>query len=179
MKNAMTSVTRFNLVAVILSGFLAACANQQAATVECPEVRIPLNTERVTRFAPGEGRDITDVEVRAEIGFLSGECTVHDERVEMVFPIAVRGTKGPADTDNVEALSAFLAVSDRDRNVLSRRQLPFTLQFAGNETKVVNTDVITVTIPKTEEQSAKEFVVFLGFNLSREEYAFNREESGS
>jgi len=179
MKNATNSILRLIIGSVLAAGVLTACANRNVVHVDCPEIRIPINTDRITRFAPGDGRDITDVALRAEIGFLSGECIVYDEEIQMVFPVAIRGERGPAEDDYVEALSAFLAVANQDRQILSRRQLPFTIRFAGNETEVVNTDIITITIPKVEEQPSREFLVFLGLNLSREEYGFNREESGS
>lgn len=155
---------------------LAACA-EPTKVIPCPPILIPLDTERVTRFAPGSGRDITDVVMRGEIRFLSGECTVKDEEVEMTFPIAVRGLRGPAQKTGVEPIRLFLAVSTPDRQILNRREMDMTLNFEGNRTTTVSADTVTVVIPKKEEQSARSFILFIGLVLSEEELQYNREES--
>lgn len=167
--------TRFLLLGMCLS-LLTACA-EPTKIIPCPPILIPLDTERVTRFAPGTGRDITDVVMRGEIRFLSGECTVKDEEVEMTFPIAVRGLRGPAQKTGVEPIELFLAVSTPDREILNRREMDMTLNFVGNRTSTVSSDTVTVVIPKKEEQSAKSFILFIGLVLSEEELQFNREES--
>lgn len=168
--------TLLSVAALCVGLIVAACGGNSDVGITCPAIRIPLDTERVTRFAPGDGRDITDIELKAEVGFLSGECTVDEDEIEMVFPVVVRGRRGPAEKDGFEEISVFLAVSDRDRNILSRRELPFRLEFTGNRAEVVMQDTITIAIPKKPEQSSGDFLVFLGFNLSREELRFNNQE---
>ncbi|MEQ8440476.1 MAG: hypothetical protein RIM33_00970 [Alphaproteobacteria bacterium] len=154
---------------------LAACSNPEIA-VRCPAIRLPLGTEQVTRFAPGAGRDITDVVLQAEVKFLSGECSVGEESIDMTFPVAVRGVRGPADTDGVEQVQVFMAVSTRQREVLARREIPLTLRFVGNRTSIVTADSVSVEIPKTADQDGEDFIVFLGFVLSEEELEYNRTE---
>ncbi len=157
---------------------VAACGGPPSQVIPCPAIRIPLDTERVTRFADGPGRDITDVVMQAEIKFLSGECSVDEDEIEMTFPVAIRGVRGPADRDGIEKVDVFLAVTTRNRDVLQRRELPMTLQFVGNRTSIVSSDFVTIQIPKREDQSSKEFLVFLGLKLSKEELEYNRSESG-
>ncbi|MDW3206813.1 MAG: hypothetical protein R8L07_14850 [Alphaproteobacteria bacterium] len=171
-----------NAARAVLIGTLAlataACSSPPDEIIACPTIRIPLDTERVTRFADGPGRDITDVVMQAEIKFLSGECTVDEDEIEMTFPIAIRGVRGPADRDGVEQIEVFLAVTNRDRDVLQRRELPMTLKFVGNRTSIVSSDFVTIQIPKELDQTSKEFLVFLGLKLSKEELEYNRSESG-
>lgn len=170
-------IRRSGLLLALAGLLLAACNQPPDKLITCPNIRIPQDTERVTRFAPGDGRDITDVVLQAEVKFLSGECPIDEEEIEMTFPIAVRGLRGPADTDGVEDINVFIAVTTRDREVLQRRELPLTLRFEGNRNSIVSSDTVTVTIPKTPEQGSKNFLVFIGLVLSSEELAYNREES--
>ena len=156
---------------------LSACSGTPDKLVTCPEILIPQNTERVTRFAPGEGRDITDIVLQGEVKFLSGECEIGEEEITLDLPIAVGGTSGPADTDRTESISVFIAVSTYDRQILTRRELPMTLNFTGNRTSVVTMDTVSLDIPKKPDQTAQDFVIFLGLVLSEEELAYNREES--
>lgn len=161
-----------------LAGVAAACSSPPEVVIPCPAIRIPFDTERVTRFREGPGRDITDVVLQAEVKFLSGECTVGEEEIEMVFPIAVGGQRGPAETDGIEEVRVFLAVSTRDRQILTRRELPMTLNFSGNRTSIISSDFVTIQIPKRADQKPGEFVLFMGLALSEEEFAYNQEESG-
>lgn len=169
-----------SLAAAVSLVILSSCGDIQltdTATYSCPQILIPLDTERVTRFAPGTGRDITDVVLEAEVKFLSGECSLEEDQIVMAFPIAVRGQRGPAENDGVESMDVFLAVSTPNREVLARRQLPMTLTFEGNRTTMVSSDTVTVTIPRDDQQTVDDFIVFLGMALSEEELAFNRQES--
>jgi len=47
------------------AALLGACTPPETY-IACPNILIPLGTDRETRFAPGEGRDITDIIVQAE-----------------------------------------------------------------------------------------------------------------
>jgi len=159
----------------LCAAVLAACAQPDIA-VRCPTIRLPLGTEQVTRFADGPGRDITDVVLQAEVKFLSGSCDIFEDNIEMTFPVAVRGVRGPADQDGMERVRVFMAISTIQREVLARREIPLTLQFAGNRTSIVSADTVTVDIPKTVDQDGEDFIVFLGFVLSEEELEYNRVE---
>ena len=163
--------------AILAGATLTACAPPPDMLITCPLIRIPQNTERLTRFAPGDGRDITDVVLRAEVKFLSGECTIGEKKIVMTFPIVVRGLRGPAETDGTEPVDVFVAVTTRAKKPLSLRAWPLVLRFQGNRNVVVSSEVITVLIPKTAEQSNKDFLVYLGFRPSKEELSYNREES--
>lgn len=157
---------------------LVACSGAPDIAINCPTILRAIDTERVTRFADGPGRDITDIVLLAEVRHLSGECAVRDDEIRMTFPIAVRGERGPGDKDGVEQIGVFMHVFTRDRKPLARRELPFTLRFPGNRTTIVKSDFVTVEIPKTPEQTSNDFVIYVGMMLSQEELAFNRQESG-
>ena len=166
-------------IGLVFAGLLllSACSGSPDKLISCPEILIPQNTERVTRFAPGEGRDITDIVLQGEVKFLSGECEIGEEEITLDLPIAVGGTSGPADTDKTESISVFIAIATYDRQILTRRELPMTLNFAGNRTSVVTMDTVSLDIPKKPDQTTNDFVIFLGLVLTEEELAYNREES--
>lgn len=173
------TAARLLLIALPLA-VLTACAQPPSEVVRCPQILIPLDTERLTRFAEGDGRDITDIVLQAEVKFLSGECDVDEEEIVMEFPIAVQGSRGPAERDGQEAVEVFMHVYTADRETrLSSRDIPLTLEFVGNRTSIVVADQLTIRIPKQPDQTGAAFVVFLGLKLSREELEFNREESRS
>jgi hypothetical protein len=158
------------------AGLLAGCAASGEVAVKCPEIRIPQNTDRMTRFVPGDGRDITDVRLKAEIRYLSGTCEVKEETISMSFPLVVGAQRGPANTDGVSDVAVFVAVAKPDRTILNRRELPFKLTFPGNKVRVIAREPLTVDIPKTAGQGARDFLIFMGFALTRDELDYNRSE---
>ena len=160
----------------LVAALAAACSSDEALRVDCPAVRIPADTERLTRFRDGGGRDITDVRLQAEVKFLSGECEIEEERIVMSFPVAVAAKRGPANENGESAVSLFMAVTTPEREILTRRALPITLRFPGNRTQVVASETVSVEIPKEPEQTVSDFLVFLGFELSRAELRYNRQE---
>lgn len=155
---------------------IAGCSAGGDVTVKCPDIRIPADTERLTRFRDGGGRDITDVRLQAEVAYLSGTCTVDDEEIELSFPLAVAAQRGPANEAGAADVRLFVAVTTREREVLSRRELPLRLTFPGNKVRVNARERISIEIPKTEEQTARDFLVFLGFALEPNELEYNRTE---
>ena len=169
----------YRAIGLALTGaamFLAACSGTNELSVKCPEIRIPQNTERLTRFRSGDGRDITDVRLQAEVTYLSGECTIDDDVIEMSFPVAVAGQRGPANQEGVSPVTLFVAVATADRTILSRRELPLRLTFPGNKVRIVSRETLSVEIPREEGDAPRDYLVFLGFALSQDELTFNRQE---
>lgn len=172
-------VTMVRWAALVLMAALglSACAGSSDLGVKCPEIRIPQNTERLTRFRPGEGRDITDVRLQAEVTYLSGACEIDDEVIELGFPIAVTAQRGPANEEGLSDITLFVAVANQKREILSRRELPVRLSFPANKVRVISREEITVEIPRQEGDGVRDYLVFLGFALSAAELDFNRREN--
>ncbi len=162
-------------IALVFTLALVGCGDRGAHIV-CPEIRIPQNTDRLIQYREGPGRDITDILLEAEVKFLSGECKVQDDEVVLTFPVAVGAKRGPANTRGTGNVSLFLAVTDQERNVLSRRNMPIQLSFPGNRVNIINAETVEFEIPKAEEQPVTDFLVFIGFELTREQLQFNREQ---
>jgi len=177
MRSTRIAALRSSLTLLCGAVFLVAgCTGQGEVAIDCPEIRIPADTERLTRFRDGGGRDITDVRLQAEVTYLSGTCAVDEEEIEMSFPVAVAGQRGPANEEGVSDVRLFVAVTTRDRQVLSRRELPLRLTFPGNKVRVNARDLLSIEIPKTEAQEARDFLIFLGFVLAPNELEYNRVE---
>ena len=61
----VTGLMKRFAVFTFCAALLGACTPPETY-IACPNILIPLGTDRVTRFAPGEGRDITDIIVHAQ-----------------------------------------------------------------------------------------------------------------
>lgn len=142
--------------------------------VSCPDVRVPAETGDLVRFGPGDGRDITDVVMEAQFEEVRGECSVDDDEVQVAALVKISARQGPASTVQRGDFAFFVAVTDRKRNILSRRSVPGTVDFSGNRSRVTYFERLKIDIPKTEEQNGDSFLIFMGFELTREEVEFNR-----
>jgi hypothetical protein len=78
------------VAAIVVSG----CALEPVPP--CPQIRIDSNTASLTKFKPGEGRDISDVEYQAEIVSFEGTCKFDDDGVEAVMDVDMMISGGPA-----------------------------------------------------------------------------------
>lgn len=142
--------------------------------VYCPSIRVPEDTGLLTRFVEASEGDITDVMLEGRFTFARGICTVDDDLVEVEAYLEIGAKEGPASKSSVGQLSIFVAVSDQNRNILQRRSLPVEVDFSGNRSTVFHRERLVIEIPKSVEQRGDEFVIFTGFELTREELRFNR-----
>ncbi len=153
---------------------LVAACSSNTQVVRCPDVRVPSETGNLTRFGPGDGRDITDVVMEAQFEEVRGECSVDDDEVEVAALVKITARQGPASTVQQGTFSFFVAVTDRKRNILSRRSVQGAVDFSGNRSRVTFFERLKIDIPKTEEQTGDQFLIFMGFELTRQEVEFNR-----
>jgi len=152
---------------------VSACGSTQEI-VRCPDVKVPAETGNLTRFGPGDGRDITDVVLEAQFEEVRGECSVDDDEVQVAALVKITARQGPASAAQQGQFSFFVAVTDRKRNILSRRSVSAAVDFSGNRSNVVYYERLKIDIPKAEEASGEDFLIFIGFDLTREEVEFNR-----
>jgi hypothetical protein len=57
---------------------------------------------------------------------------------------------------------------------VAKQTLTDTMSFAGNQTRTGATDSLSETIPLANPREAANYHVFVGFQLTPEELAFNR-----
>ena len=161
------------ILAGLLAVTLAACSGAPAI-VACPDVKVVAELGNLVRFKPGDGRDITDVVMEAQFEEVRGECSVDDDEVQMALLVVLTARRGPASTVSSDDFSMVAAVTDQDRNILSRRLVPGRFDFTGNRSRVRYLERLKIDIPKQEQETGQDFIVFVGFDLTREQVEFNR-----
>ena len=161
------------IAVVLLCLGLAACAGGPSV-IACPDVKVIAELGNLVRFKPGDGRDITDVVMEAQFEEVRGECSVDDDEVEMALLVVITARRGPASQVLSDDFSLVAAVTDQDRTILSRRTVPGTFDFSGNRARVRYLERLKIDIPKQEQQGARDFIVFIGFDLTRDQLQFNR-----
>ena len=162
---------RWALLALL--ALTAACAGDDARPPPCPEVLRVGEAAKLVKFA-GAGRDLTDVRFEASIEGVSLTCEYDDDAVEAALQIAMLARRGPADRDRMAPLSYFVAIADRQDRILARETFDLAVPFEGNQTALSVLDEVSPRIPLAGNQNGADFVIYVGFVLSRQELDFNR-----
>lgn len=163
----------FLLAVIAAAGLLSACTSEEAAPPPCPVVVVVKDAGRLTRFE-GSGRDLTDVVFETTIRNADVACEYDDNEVEAALRLLFATNRGPADTSRKAEFRYFVAVADREQNVLAREEFDLTAEFPGNRTEVLLIDEIDPTIPLAEGKNGADYVVYVGIVLSRDEVDYNR-----
>lgn len=152
---------------------------------ECPPVSVLGEAASLTRFAPGPGRDLVDVDFRAELTDLRSGCVYAKEEggasklVVAVGP-AIAATRGPANENRKADFQYFVSVVGADADILNKQLFPVSVTFPGNSTRVdvVQDDPpVSIDLPIAAEGEGY-YEILLGLQLSEDELLYNRRTAG-
>lgn len=170
--------------ALLVLGLLAGCAGkEQAARPLCPPVQALADATSLTRFAPGGGRDLVDVDHEITILGIDSGCDYEggSGSAGRALQVAVAPTfsayRGPANTNRQARFIYFVSVVDSGGNVLSKQDFPVFVEFPGNRTRVEFRDdspPVVVTLPPVPGQQPAANRIYVGFQLTPEELSYNR-----
>jgi len=165
--------------AVLLSGLvLAGCAMFQEAgpPIPCPRAVTVADAASLTRF-DGTGRDLTDVLFEAEIAQIASACEYDDGAVDVTVQVQFVALRGPADQQRRGDFDYFVAIADAGQTILARESFDATIEFPGNKTQAGVVEELEQHIPLRADEPGAGYVIYVGFVLTPDELAFNRQNS--
>lgn len=169
----------------------------------CPVVSILADAASVTKFRPGEGRDLIDVQYEGRIVGLKVACEFkrdkddEDREDRAVEDAAKKGApirktlpagtmkvditldfqaaRGAALTGNRAGFRYFVAVAGPDKDVISKKDFPLTIDFPGNASLVGAQDrPVDLVLPIKAGESPRRYNIYTGFQLDSGELEYNR-----
>lgn len=153
---------------------------------ECPRVSVLNDASTLTRFGPGPGRDLVDVDYRAEFSdvrsgcrFATDDAKKLDKLVVAVAPVFV-ATRGPASESGNAEFAYFVSVVGANQEILNQQRFSVSVAFPGNRTRVElrqDDPPVSIDIPLRDEQ-AERYEIIVGFQLSRDELDYNHRSRG-
>lgn len=163
---------------------MAACSSKKDVAPACPRVSVLGEAGTMTRFAPGPGRDILDIDFEAEVADVSSACRDHKRdgkpvSLVVLAPVLV-ASRGPANTDRQAQFSYFVSVVDSAQQILTKQIFPVTIDFSGNRNRVAFRDddpPITVDVPNPGGAGARAYEILVGMQLTQDEIDYNRKRS--
>lgn len=161
--------------AAAISLLVYACGGEERfAQRICPQVQILEYADRLTEFAGGAGRDVTDVVLRGRLVNFEGECNVEEDAVQLDLALDFLIERGPASRRDKGRFAYFVAISEFHPAPGGKRVFPIELDFESGVNRLAYRDQISVEIPVAEGRSASDFNLFIGFQLDRGQLEFNR-----
>lgn len=178
-------------VALILAtaGLLSGCAATEKVTelfadpviLPCPDYFILADAAEITQYREGAGRDLTDVEFEGRMQDIRISCLTRIDKetkvgeMEIQFALNIFATRGPANKSRKAEYPYFFYITNLDKKILYREQLKVGIAFAGSRSKLIfRSDPITITLPLRPEVTDKNYIIYAGFLLSRDQLQSNR-----
>jgi hypothetical protein len=161
---------------------LAACSAKKEPP-PCPPIYILSDAKEVTKYRPGAGRDLTDMDVQAEIVGFNGACTYkprgEDWNVELELQVAIEAKRGPGNTTRKADLTYFVALPAFFPQTQAKAVFPITVEFPEGTSSARHVDdSVTLTIPVKAKDLIDNYEVYLGFQTTPEELERNRKAKG-
>jgi len=160
---------------------LAACGSRREDTrpPPCPRVGILGDANKGVQYREGQGRDLTDVTFETQLLDYNGDCRYEDDRAVVVvrFILQVAATRGPAATQNEALVPYFIAVVDKQQNVLAREDFVARVPFEPGRRRVVVGEELEQRIPLAGRNTG-ELEILIGLVLGRDQLEKNRRDRG-
>jgi hypothetical protein len=164
-------------VAGLLLAGLAGCSPDiNSFAPVCPESGILADAADLTRYA-GNGRDVTDLVLDGRITGLAGTCKRGDRRnlLDTSLIVQIEATRGPAAATRTADFTWFVSVTKGDQ-ILDKQDYRQSVTFPENVDRVrVTSDEIPLIFPVPPGTSGAAYHIYVGFQLTPDELALNRQ----
>jgi hypothetical protein len=143
----------------------------------CPLMGVLYDNARVVQFATAEERYV-NVAYTGEIRAVRGLCRyTGSDPIVMNLAIDMAFGRGPKGADTNHTYRYWVAVTRKDQAPIAKEYFEVNANFANGADRVSGTDVIErIVIPRASEgTSGANFEILVGFELTPEQLAFNRD----
>jgi hypothetical protein len=143
----------------------------------CPYVKALYDAARYVEFK--ENREASaNVAYSGEIQGISAGCAYKsDEPIKVGMDVLFELGKGPQSEGGSKTYHYWVAVTDRNRDVLAKKDFELKVDFPAGQDRVYKREQITnIVIPRADANtSGANFEVLVGFEVSPQMAEFNRQ----
>jgi hypothetical protein len=143
----------------------------------CPFVKALYDASRYVEFK--DGREASaNVGYSGEIQGIAAGCQYKDDQpIRLSMDVLFEFGKGPQATDNAKTYHYWVAVTDRNREVIAKQSFDVPVKFQPGQDRIYVTDKVnSIVIPRGAlNTSGANFEVLVGFDVTPQMAAFNRE----
>ncbi len=178
MPSALLRPWRPAVAAAVLSVTLAGCGSSTKLAPVCPQLSLLEDAADLTRFSGpvGTPRDARSLMLAAGISAVPAKCGLAGKSaVEAVLHVEAQMRRGPAASGDTAQVPYFVAITEGD-HVLTEQDFVLGATFRPNVDQVAaRGQDITLTFPISKTKTAAAYHIYIGFRLTAEELAYNRE----
>lgn len=163
------------LVILLATVAIAGCSKKVAPP--CPPQTKLIDHARVTQFRDGPGRDITDIDYKAEMQNPVGECVFPDDEnkviisLQAVFDIE----RGPTANNPTENVPYYVALTTRDGEIIQKQTFTARLTYPERAASMRFIDgVVDIAVPLSDTLKANMLEIKTGFQLTEDQLRYNR-----
>lgn len=145
--------------------------------VSCPTLALPADLADLTRYREGAAPDLSTVVLDARITAVDANCRRgrRDQSVDATIALRFQLDRGPAAPNRQVQIPWFIALLDKDNNIINRQTFLLPAQFGANTTRAaVSSQPVEISFPVGQERRAQDYRIMVGFQLNQEELALNR-----
>ena len=142
----------------------------------CPYVKVLYDAGRYHEFR--EDKEAAgELRYSGEIQGISAGCEyIDDEPIRMRMEVLFALGKGPQAPSDTKTFRYWVAVTDRNREVIAKEWFDVPVRFGGADRVSVRDELGTIIIPRAAvTTSGSNFEVLVGFDVTPQMAAFNRE----
>lgn len=149
---------------------------------DCPIIRLLKDTDLITVYRSGPGRNIMDIRFEGEIIGFKGECEYFRTKgvfseVKVALKVDFKITRGPREKMQFLTLPYFIAIPEFYPSPSGRSDFIFKVKFPINKNVVrVSDQEVEVLIPLSTARKGPESKIYIGFQLTAEQLEFNRQK---
>ncbi len=140
----------------------------------CPQAGILKDAQRLTKFLPGPGRDLTDVVFQIRLANVRTKCTYGKSGVKIDMLVDISAERGPADKSRKAVFAYFVAIANPAGTILARERFTALIPFVPNVSRAIASEELEQMIPLPRGRSAENYRIIVGLQVTREELKFNR-----
>lgn len=144
--------------------------------VACPPMGSLKQADALTRFRPGDGRDLTDVLFQAEVGRVVGKCEVSQSKLvaDVKAGVEILAERGPALEGETAPIEYFVAVQSPDGEIVAREGFVLDLSFEDGLRESRAVDFVTFKLPNATPEALRSYRIFVGLQMTETEWAFSQ-----
>jgi hypothetical protein len=142
----------------------------------CPKIVLLGDAAKLTKFRPGQGKDITDIDLEAEFLGFRGICDYKEKDGKGAFLMTVSPiveiSRGAANRDGQAEFIYFAAIPEEAKEIFVTKT-----GFPPNVSKIrFAEDVLEFTVPLKSGERGENITIYLGFQLNSDQLEYNRRQ---
>lgn len=173
---------RLKIALVMATLLTSGCALMGETTGDpdvCPMPTILKTGQELVRFKADAGFDLNKTLFHAKINTFDGECEIGNKDITLNIALSMTALRGASMLEDKARFAYLVWVVDREKNILTRSRTPVIAKFKGRDSRIDFSDIFDVIIPQRSDHAPPDWRIYISFELTKEELAYNRRRLGS